>query len=271
MNDLFNTIFILGISIIPSLIIFGLILYSDRKSSEPFFLMVLCAISGLFTITTAMFIQNYIVNAIKIVNIDEIISFSSGFRIFLMSAVEEYCKLFVLYIFFSHLKSFDDIYDGFVYSAIISLSFAGIETVMYVFKEITFMEQSALALSRTFTAIPLHLVCGIVMGYYIALEKFSKKKRYKILELIKSISIPILIHSIYNIILTFLPIITNNSKIIQFSIILYIISVYIIGIIYIRKNIKLNELYVKNKKYPEKYNFLMHKPEFYKKLKKKKK
>ena len=97
MSDLFNTIFIFGISIIPSLIIFGLILYSDRKSSEPFFLMILCAISGLFTITTAMFIQNYIVNAIKLVNIDEIISFSSGFRIFLMSAVEEYCKLFVLY------------------------------------------------------------------------------------------------------------------------------------------------------------------------------
>ena len=183
MNNIFNTIFIFGISIIPSLIMLGLILYSDRKSKEPLLLILLCAFSGFFTITLAMFIQNYLINAFNLVNIEQIISFKSVSRIFLLSSVEEYCKLFILYAFFSHLKSFDDIYDGFVYSAIIALSFAGIETIMYVFKEITFIEQSSLALTRTFTAIPLHLVCGIIMGYYIALEKFSRKKRYKILEL----------------------------------------------------------------------------------------
>lgn len=267
MNNIFNTIFILGLSIIPALIMFGLILYSDRKSKEPIHLMILCAISGVFTITLAMFIQNFVVNSI---NVSNTISITSGLKIFLTSSIEEYCKLFVLYLFFSHLKSFDDIYDGFVYSAIIALSFAGIETVMYVFKEITLVEQSSLALTRTFTSIPLHIVCGIVMGYYIALEKFSKKKRYKILELIKSISIPIIIHSVYNIILTFIPQLTNNNTIIQIFIITYIISVYGIGLLYIKKNKDLNELFIKNKKYPEKYSFLMHKPEYCKKIKQKK-
>ena len=169
LNDIFNTIFILGLSIIPALIMFGLILYSDRKSKEPFFLMILCLISGIFTITLAMFIQNFIVSSI---NTSETLSITSGIKIFLTSSIEEYCKLLALYLFFSHLKSFDDIYDGFVYSSIIALSFAGIETVMYVFKEITLVEQSSLALTRTLTSIPLHLVCGIVMGYYIGLEKY---------------------------------------------------------------------------------------------------
>ena len=106
---------------------FGLILYSDRKSKEPFFLMILCLISGIFTITLAMFIQNFIVSSI---NTSETLSITSGIKIFLTSSIEEYCKLLALYLFFSHLKSFDDIYDGFVYSAIIALSFAGIETVV---------------------------------------------------------------------------------------------------------------------------------------------
>lgn len=56
------------------------------------------------------------------------------------------------------MKSFDDIYDGFVYSAIIALSFAGMKTVMYVFKEVTFYDMASLAIIRTFTSIPLHLV-----------------------------------------------------------------------------------------------------------------
>ena len=68
MNNIFNTIFILGLSIIPALIMFGLILYSDRKSKEPIHLMILCAISGVFTITLAMFIQNFVVNSINVDN-----------------------------------------------------------------------------------------------------------------------------------------------------------------------------------------------------------
>lgn len=268
--NIYNIIFIFCISLIPSLIMLGIILYSDRKSKEPFFFILLCSISGLFTITLALFIQNYLINAFSLGNIDNNLSVQSSFRIFLLSSVEEYCKLFILYVFFSHFRSFDDIYDGFVYSAIISLSFAAIETLMYVFKEVTMIDQGVLALTRTFTSIPLHLVCGIVMGYYISLEKFSKKKRYKLLGLFKSMTLPILIHSIYNIILVFIPIYTNNDTVIQISIISYIVSVYIIGILYIKKIKFLNDKFIRNRKFPEKYKYLMHKTEYYKSLKEKK-
>lgn len=267
--SLFNILFILGLSLIPTLIMLGLILYSDRKSKEPLLLITVCIFSGFFTITLALFIQNFLMNSIKFLDTSEIFSIYSGLKIFLLSAAEEYCKLLVLYLFISHTKSFDDIYDGFVYSAIIALSFAGIETVMYVFKEVTFKDMSSLALVRSFTSIPLHLVCGIIMGYYIALEKFSKKKRYKILELSKSLAIPIIIHASYNMILTFLPIYIKNNNLIQLSIVLFIISIYTIGFIFVQKNINLNEKFIKNKKYPDKYQFLMNKKEFNRKIKKK--
>ena len=269
--NLSNILIILFLSIIPSLIIFGIILYSDRKSSEPLPLILICAFSGILTTTLALFLQNFITNSLTTIYEYNNMYAYFGIKVFILSLVEEYCKLSILYLFISHMKSFDDIYDGFVYSAIIALSFAGIETIMYVFKEVTFYDMASLAIIRTFTSIPLHLACGIIMGYYIALTKFSKKKRYKIFELFKSISLPVLLHSCYNLTLTFLAENSVQNYIINITVVLFIVIIYIIGFIYIRKIISLNEMYVKNKKYPKKYNFLMHKPEYFKILKKKNK
>ena len=255
-------IYISLLSLIPSLIIFGIILYSDRKSREPLFFIILCAISGLFTISLSLFLQKHLVNTLNLEYIRNTFSILSFFKILLLSSIEECCKIFLLYIFFSHLKSFDDIYDGFFYSTIIALSFAAIETAMYVFKETTLVDQSSIALVRYFTSIPLHIVCGIVMGYYIALEKFSKKKRFKLLELVKGLTYPIIIHSIYNSILTFIPLFINNNAIVKTIIISYVVIVYIIGLLYINKIKFLNEKFLKNRKYPEKYKFLMHKRQY---------
>ena len=269
--SLINIIFILCLSLIPTIIMLGVILYSDRKSSEPLLLILTCALSGFFTITLALFIQKYLMNSIDFLSLSQNYTIFSGIKTFILASVEEYCKLLVLYLFISHTKSFDDIYDGFVYSAIISLSFAGIETVMYVFKELTLESMSSLALLRAFTSIPLHLVCGIIMGYYIALEKFSKTKKYKIKELFKSMLFPIIIHSTYNLIIIYSKTFINNQILVTFLILAFLINIYIIGYLYIRKNMRLNEKFIKNRKYPGKYNFLMNKREFNRKLKQKKK
>ena len=95
-------------------------------------------------------------------------------RISILALVEEFAKLTALYVFISHNKAYDDIYDGFVYSAVIALSFALIETFLYVIKEDSYTNMSSLALLRNFTTIPLHITCGIVMGYYVSISKFSR-------------------------------------------------------------------------------------------------
>ena len=55
---------------------------------------------------------------------------------------------------------------------IIALSFALIETFLYVIREDSYQLMSSLALLRNFTTIPLHITCGIVMGYYVSISKF---------------------------------------------------------------------------------------------------
>lgn len=267
MNTL-DTIFILGLSIIPALMILGLILYSDRESKEPILLILFCFFSGFITTFLALNIQKVLMNSIELLSKYKDFSTNTCLILFFLSSIEEYCKLFILYIFISKNKNFDDIYDGFVYSAIIALSFAVLETIMYVLKEITFKNMTYLTITRLFTAIPLHIVCGIIMGYYIALEKFSKTQKQKNLELFKSLSIPVIIHTSYNIVLTYISTYIKNEFFTKITMIIFIVCIYTFGYIYIKKNIELNEKFIKNKKYPQKYNFLMHKKDFEKSNKK---
>ena len=102
-------------------------------------------------------------------------------------------------IFLYRNRAYDDIYDGFVYSSIIALSFSLIETFMYVFSESNYSDMTSLAILRNFTAIPLHVACGIVMGYFVSLEKFAKTRKAKLSNMIKALFMPTLIHTIYNV------------------------------------------------------------------------
>ena len=115
---------VISLSIIPSFILLFLILYSDRKNREPVPLIIISVISGLFTISLSLLIDKIFLK-LNISN-DILLSYNNYniFKIIILASVEEFSKWFVLYIFLSHNSSYDDIYDGFVYSSIISLSFA---------------------------------------------------------------------------------------------------------------------------------------------------
>lgn len=254
-------VLILLLSLLPTFIIFGMILYSDRKSKEPVSLLTICLFSGFLTIAFSVFLQGKVVYLLDNLNTINNTIYQLT-EISVLAAIEELSKLIVLYVFISHRKSYDDIYDGFVYSSIIALSFACIETIFYVFKQTTISDMTSLALIRTFTSLPLHLVCGIIMGYYVSLEKFSKVKKYKVYNLFKAFFIPVFIHSFYNIFINYLSPIINNRTMIILFLTLIVIFIYIVGILYIGRNKSLNEKFIKNKKYPKKYSYLIHRREF---------
>ncbi len=259
-KDLFS---ILMLSLVPTLIMLSLILYSDRKSREPVILILICVLSGIFTICFSLLLGQIILPNLNIISTGLFNETSFNlFRILILAMIEEYAKLFVLYIFISHNSSFDDIYDGFVYSTIIALSFAAMETLIYVFNESTIEGMSSLAILRDFTTIPLHVVCGIIMGYYVAIEKFSKNKLYKIRKISKSLFIPTLVHTVYNAFFSFFILLFKDSNFFLTIMIVFVLSVYAIGIIYIIKTRKLNDIFVTSSKYPKKYDYLMNREEY---------
>jgi RsiW-degrading membrane proteinase PrsW (M82 family) len=255
-------IVVLAITILPSILMFGLIMYSDRKSREPLTMILIAVLSGVFTICISLLIDKYILKSNFFTNLFNTYKSLNLTRIAILALVEEFAKLTALFVFISHNKAYDDIYDGFVYSAVIALSFALIETFLYVVREDSYTNMSSLALLRNFTTIPLHITCGIVMGYYVSISKFSRLKNKKTISLIKGLFIPMIIHTTYNI---FFSIISDTKGTSMYNLIiiaLFILSIYLIGILYIVKINDLNKIFINNRIYPKKFRFLMNKREY---------
>lgn len=253
---------VLLLTILPSILLLMLILYSDRKSREPLLMILICVFSSAFTISLSLLLDKLIVK-FHLINGDLFTSVNaySVYRILMLAGVEEYAKLLILYLFLFKNKSFDDIYDGFVYSSIIALSFSLVETFMYVFTESTYQDMTSLAVLRNFTAIPLHVACGIVMGYFVSLEKFSKTKSNKIKNMVCALLIPTFIHTVYNVFFSVVSL-SNTSNMSLIIIILFVLSIYFIGIMFILRTSDLNKIFITNGSYPEKYSYLMRKNEF---------
>ena len=257
-----EVVIVLAITILPSVFLFSLIMYSDRKSKEPVSMILLAVLSGIFTVCVSLLIDKYILRSNFFNNLFSTYNVLNLTRISILALVEEFAKLLALYVFLSHNKSYDDIYDGFVYSSVIALSFALIETFLYVIKEESYEVMSSLALLRNFTAIPLHITCGIVMGYYVSISKFSRSREKGYRMLFKGLLIPAIIHTTYNI---FFSIESEISGAMMYNLIvisLFVLSIYLIGILYIVKINDLNKIFINNRIYPKKFRFLMNKREY---------
>ena len=255
-------IVVLLLTIVPSILLLSLILYSDRKSREPLMMILICILSGAFTICLSLIVDKIVIACHFIIGDLLTNSYSySIYKIMILAGVEEYAKLLVLHLFLYKNRAYDDIYDGFVYSSIIALSFAVIETFMYVFNESTYADMTSLAILRNFTSIPLHIACGIAMGHFVSLEKFSKVKKWKFINLVLAMAVPIFIHTVYN---SFFSIasLSNGTVLSVVIILIFVLSVYFVGVMFIYKTHKLNKIFITNGDYPKRYRYLLNKFEF---------
>jgi RsiW-degrading membrane proteinase PrsW (M82 family) len=105
--------------------------------------------------------------------------------------VEEFSKFaFVRFILYRN-KNFNEPFDGIVYAVMVSMGFATLENVFYVFNF-----GYTTGVLRMFTAVPAHATFGILMGYYLGLAKFSHT-RGLILTLV-ALLVPTAFHGAYD-------------------------------------------------------------------------
>lgn len=259
--DLFNNYYyfyerliVLLFSLVPTLMLVGVVLYSDRKSKEPIKNIVICLLSGILTISLAGYIEELVMPYFS----------NSVFLTYVWAFIEELSKMAIFFLFVFDNKHYDDIYDGIVYMMLIALSFAGLENIMYAFSESTISNSISLALMRDFTTIPLHVICGIVIGYFVSLGNFSKDKTKKYINFILAIVIATFIHGTFNNLMSLLGNLNinyNNSLqvlLLQLlPLLLIMIALFIIAIKFTKKCIFLNNVYLDNGSYDKKYNYLM--------------
>lgn len=106
---------------------------------------------------------------------------------------EELCKLALLMWVIWRSPHFDEYFDGIVYAAFLSLGFACVENVMYVFSNTDAM---LVALTRGLLAVPAHFLFAVIMGYHLSLAKFDIPNRRT--HLLHALLYPVLLHGTYD-------------------------------------------------------------------------
>ena len=183
---------------------------------------------------------------------------------YIFAFIEEISKMAIFFLFVFDNKYYDDMYDGLVYMMLIALSFAGLENVMYAFSESTIQKSISLSIMRDITTIPLHVICGIIIGYFLSLSSFSKNKERKYINILLALLLSGALHGTFNSLMNLLGSLNINYnssvQVILFEalpLILIMVALFVVAVKFIKKNIKLNEVYMENKEYDTKHKYLM--------------
>jgi len=179
------------ITILPSLLIVTFFVMSD-KFREPNKEIIKVFVYGIIITFPAFYLNTFLGEIFASRSISE-----SLIRSFLTAApVEETLKFCVLYFLVYKMKDFNEPIDGIVYGVTVSLGFATLENIYYVYLLADHFQTTSMTLAvvRSFSAVPAHAVFGIFMGYFFMKYSFIKKGD----NLFFAFIVPFVLHGCYN-------------------------------------------------------------------------
>lgn len=183
---------LLVLSVAPVLFLLFFVYRRDRYEREPFPLLILTFVLGLFSVLPAALMES-VVSLFQ--PADPVgASFYNGFCV--AGFCEELTKLLLLSWLIWRNRNFDEYFDGIVYAVFLSLGFAASENLMYVFGQDSFMSSFFTGSMRALLAVPAHFLFAVVMGYHFALAKFDPQHRLR--HLFHALLVPVLLHGTYD-------------------------------------------------------------------------
>lgn len=182
---------LLSAGIAPALALMSFFYLKDRFNTEPLLPIIRSFLYGALLVFPIMFIQY----AFSVENIGQS-PFVSSF--ILTGMLEEFFKWFIFIYTIYKFTDFDSVYDGIIYGVAISLGFATLENILYLFAH-----GIEYALSRAIFPVSSHALFGVIMGYYLGKAKFNATHSRSIM--ISALFIPITLHGLYDYILQIVP------------------------------------------------------------------
>ena len=181
----------------PALAIALFIYWKDKHEKEPVSVLVMCFIFGLLICFPAGFWNSGIFEIFKF-DLDAkdngmLVSFFMAF--FVVGLGEEFLKYLVVMLYAFRKSSFNEPFDGIMYTVMVSLGFAAFENIFYVMDG-----GMGVAIMRMFTAVPMHAAFGVVMGYYIGLSKYYQGSE-RTEKSLKGLFFAVFLHGAYDFVL----------------------------------------------------------------------
>ena len=194
---IFSVRHLLTMAILPIVLLLMYIYQKDKRQPEPMGQLIKAFCFGVLSVPLS-FTMSIPFETIGLYSDSSTTVLGNIATAFFGAAIpEEIAKFVMLWLVLRHNKYFDERMDGMVYAAFVSMGFAGVENVLYLFNN--YDDYMSVAISRGLFAVPGHFCFAILMGYYYSLVKFSPSPscKHKVLVLLA----PILAHGIYDAIL----------------------------------------------------------------------
>ena len=194
--NFFMSLNLLILAIYPSIAFILWVYLKDRYDKEPIKLLGKFFVLGAFISVIGIICEDFLININK---------YSGNYYIIYSSFIvagftEEGLKAIVLISNVIKEKSFNEKLDGIIYSVFLSLGFATVENIIYLYFE-DVSNVFRVSLIRGIISVPAHMMFAITMGYYISKYKFSNSKLKRREYIILSILVPILLHGIFDLLL----------------------------------------------------------------------
>ncbi|MBP5600381.1 MAG: PrsW family intramembrane metalloprotease [Lachnospiraceae bacterium] len=186
-------------AVLPGLFIMYYVYKKDWVEKEPIGLIIKLLVFGAIAVVPAVLLE-LLGSVIVYGGIDEP-SFVTRTQVFLDNFVvvavsEELCKfLFLKKLTWKH-PAFDYRFDAIVYSVSVSMGFAILENIMYVFEH-----GLSIALTRALISIPGHACFAVTMGVFYGQAKLNERLERRSpmkTDLFMAVLLPVLMHGFFD-------------------------------------------------------------------------
>jgi len=161
---------------IPALVAMWLVDRLDRKRPEPARLRRMVAFVGMLSVIPAIILESTVMETLG-ESIEPRMTYQgASFHAFVIAAaIEEACKIAVVYWVVWRKPEFDERMDGIVYASRAGLGFALVENVLYLLQQATLGGQLQTWILRAVLAVPGHAMWTGMIGAMAARRRFDKK------------------------------------------------------------------------------------------------
>ncbi len=191
-------IILLSLAILPVICLAYFVYRKDKFEKEPIRMLLKAFFFGCISAIPAIFLESMLTYSFISIGGNEMSGIIQGLwnGYAVAGCSEEFCKLILLALAVWKSREFNEYFDGIVYATFVSLGFAALENVMYVFDQESFYASFVTGSMRAVLSVPGHFLFGVAMGYYFALAKFQPERR--LYNLFMAFLIPMLLHGTFD-------------------------------------------------------------------------
>jgi RsiW-degrading membrane proteinase PrsW (M82 family) len=181
---------LLMISVLPVIILLGYIYLKDKNEREPFGLLLRAFLRGMLVAVLILLWSS--LESILGFRLTAFADNSALLKSFFQAAIpEEGLKFLFLYWLIWNNKEFNEHFDGIVYAVFVSMGFACLENILYVFAG-----GFETGVVRALLAVPGHFLFAVIMGYFLSRARFTPMHRSRLLWM--AFLCPVIAHGLYD-------------------------------------------------------------------------